>query len=282
MEDSQESPLKKYKRQPKVYIDLPSKGRYSPSGTVVNDVYTQLAVYSMTAANEILFKTPDALINGEATAKSITGCIPSIVDPWNIPTIDIDTILIAIRMATYGPKMNVQAKCPHCKTTNSYDIDLQELLNHYAVCEYKDTIYLDKFTIKTKPTTYKQLTENQKKSVQLQRSLSLHVDKIEDEEEKNKFVDNILTQVAEEGIRIVFDNIEYIEVDGERETRRSEIIEFMSGSDVWIYKAVKSHLETNSQKWRTPTQTVKCGNEECKKDHKLNISLDQSDFFGRG
>lgn len=282
MEASQESPLKKYKRQPKVYIDLPSKGKYSPSGTVVNDVYTQLAVYSMTAANEVLFKTPDALINGEATAKNISGCIPSITDPWNIPTIDIDTILIAIRMATYGSKMNVQATCPHCKTTNAYDIDLQELLNYYSTCDYKDTIYLDKFTIKTRPLSYKQLTDNQKKSVQLQRALALQADKIVDEDEKNKFIDTILTQVAEEGIKIVFDNIEYIEVDGSREDRRSEIIDFMSGTDVWIFKAVKSHLETNSQKWRTPTQIVKCGNDECKKDHKLSISLDQSDFFGRG
>lgn len=282
METSQESPLKKYKRQPKVYIDLPSKGRYSPEGTVANDVYTQLAVYSMTASDEVLFKTPDALINGEATARNIANCVPSITDPWNIPTIDIDTILIGIRMATYGPKMSVQATCPHCQEKNSYDIDLQNLLNHYATCEYKDKIYLDKFVIKTKPLTYKQLVENQKKSVQLQRALNVQVPKIEDEEEKNKFVDSLLTQIATEGIKIVFDNIEYVEVDGERETNRSEIMEFMSGNDVWIYKAVKSHIETNAQKWRTPVQVVKCGNEECGKEHKVNISLDQSDFFGLG
>ena len=282
METSKESPLKKFKRQPKIFIDLPSQGRYTKSGTIDGDVYTQLAVYSMTPSDEILFKTPDALINGEATANNISNCVPSILDPWDLPTIDLDTILIGIRMATYGSKMSVQSKCPHCQQSNSYEIDLQDLLNHYAACEYKDTISLDRFTIKTKPLTYRQLTENQKKSVQFQRALSQQVPMIKDEEEKNKVTDTILTEVAKEGIKIVFDNIEYVEVDGERETDRNEIMEFMNGSDVWMYKAVKSHLETNSAQWRTPSQTVQCGNDECKKDHKIFISLDQSDFFGLG
>jgi len=282
METSKESPLKKYKRQPKVFIDLPSQGKYSPPGAVLNNTYTQLAVYSMTASDEILFKTPDALINGVATAKNIQNCIPSIVDPWSIPSIDIDTLLIGIRMATYGSRMSVQSTCPHCKESNNYEIDLQNLLNFYTTCEYKDTINLDKFTIKTKPLSYRELTENQKKSVTLQRAITLQADKIEDEEQKNAFVDQLLTQIAEEGIKIVFDSIEYVEVDGERETDRSEIMEFMSGSDVWMFKAVKSHLETNSKKWRTPTQIVQCGNDECAKEHKIAVSLDQSDFFGLG
>jgi hypothetical protein len=282
METSNDSPLKKYKRQPKIFIDLPSKGEYSPSGTLVNDVYTQLAVFSMTAADEILFKTPDALINGEATAKNISSCIPAIADPWNIPTIDIDTILIAIRMATYGPKMTVNATCPHCKSANSYDIDLQSLLDYYASLNYKDTVLIDNFTIKLKPLNYRQITENQKKSVQLSRAVQIQANKIEDEEEKAQFVDTILNQIAELGIKIIFDTIQSIEVDGHIETSRSEIIDFMSGSDVHIFKKVKQHIEGNGTLWRAPVQKVVCGNDECGKEHKISISLDQSDFFGLG
>lgn len=282
METSNDSPLKKYKRQPKIYIDLPSKGEYSPSGTVVNDVYTQLAVFSMTAADEILFKTPDALINGEATAKNICSCVPAITNPWNIPTIDIDTILIGIRMATYGPKMTVNSTCPACKEANSYDIELQSLLDYYSKLNYQDTIYVDNLKIKLRPLTYKQITENQKKSVQLSRAIQIQAPKIEDEEEKNKFVDSILTQIAELGVKIIFDTIESVEVDGYVETNRAEIIDFMSGSDVHIFKKVKTHIEANSLAWRTPVQKVVCGNDDCGKEHKISISLDQSDFFGIG
>jgi uncharacterized protein (DUF1330 family) len=282
METPRESPLKKYKRQPKLYIDLPSKGKYSESGVLLNDVYTQLAVFSMTPSDEILFKTPDALINGEATAANIKSCIPSIVNPWGIATIDIDTILIGIRMATYGTSMSVNATCPHCKEKNTYDIDLQNLINYYAGLNYRDTIQIDNFKIKLKPLTYKQLTENQKRSVQYSRAIQIQAANIKDEEEKNKFVDDILQKIAAHGINIIFDTIESVEVDGQVETDRSEIMEFMSGNDVHIFKKVKAHIESNSIFWRAPTQKVSCGIEECGKEHKINISLDQSDFFGLG
>ena len=67
-----ESPLKKFQRQPKIYIDLPSKGKYYESpGIMYENSYTNLAVFSMTANDEILYKTPDALINGQATASNM-------------------------------------------------------------------------------------------------------------------------------------------------------------------------------------------------------------------
>lgn len=282
METSQESPLKKYRRQPKLFIDLPSKGKHSPSGIVFNDVYTQMAVFSMTAADEILFKTPDALINGEATAKNISSCIPSIVDPWRIPTIDLDTILIAIRMATYGSSMRVNATCPHCKENNSYDIDLQKLLDYYSTLDYPDTIVIGEFVFKLKPLNYRQLTESRKTGVQLSRAINQQAPNIEDEDTRNIFIDDLLTKIAEEGVKIIFQTIDSVEVDGEIETDKNEIMEFLHNQDVSIFRAIRAHLEHNSKKWRTPTQAVVCGNEECAKEHKIALSLDQSDFFGIG
>ena len=35
-----ESPLKKYSRQPKIYIDLPSKGKYYKNGVLYEDSAT--------------------------------------------------------------------------------------------------------------------------------------------------------------------------------------------------------------------------------------------------
>lgn len=282
METSQESPLKKYRRQPKLFIDLPSRGKYSPSGTVFNDVYTQLAVFSMTAADEILFKTPDALINGEATAKNISSCIPGIVDPWRIPTIDLDTILIAIRMASYGSQMRVNATCPHCKEKNSYDVELQKLIDYYATLDYPDTIVVDKFVFKLKPLNYRQLTDSQKTGVQLSRAIHQQAPQIEDEEDRNVFVDDLLQKISEEGVKIIFQTIDSVEVEGEVETNKSEIMEFLQNQDLSVFKAIKAHIEHNSKKWRTPNQKVVCGRETCGKEHSIALSLDQSDFFGIG
>jgi hypothetical protein len=64
----------------------------------------------MTAKDELMLKTPDALMNGQATVEVIKSCVPSIKNPWHMPSIDIDTILIAIRIATYGENMEFSSK----------------------------------------------------------------------------------------------------------------------------------------------------------------------------
>lgn len=282
METANESPLKKYRRQPKIFIDLPSNGKFLNSGVVYNDTYTQLAVFSMTANDEILFKTPDALINGEATANNIKSCVPSIIDPWQISLIDLDTLLVAIRIATYGPSISVKAKCPHCKTENQYEIKLQDFIDHYLQCNYNDTCIIDNFLIKTRPLTYREFTDSQKKSVALNRALSQTATKIEDEDKRNEFVNNIIQQVADLSITAIINSIQSVEVNGEIETNKQEIVDWLSGTDVSVFKQLKTHTEKNVESWKTPKQTVQCGNDECKQSHKIAITLDQSDFFGKG
>lgn len=281
METLNESPLKKYRRQPKIFIDLPSKGKWY-SNTVYNNVYTQLPVFSMTASDEILFKTPDALINGQATASNIKSCCPAILDPWQIKTIDLDTILIAIRIATYGPKINVNHKCPHCKNDNTYEIPLQNLLNHYLSLNYNDTLIVDGFVIKLQPLNYKEMTDMQKKSIALQRTLNMQMKRtdFENDEQKNKIIDDIITQIAEVSVRIIFLNIESVEVDGIVETNTVEIMEWLKNNDVKIFKEIKSHIEKNAELWQLPQQKVKCLN--CDKENSIRINLDQSDFFVTG
>lgn len=281
METLNESPLKKYRRQPKIFIDLPSKGKWY-SNTVYNNVYTQLPVFSMTASDEILFKTPDALINGQATASNIKSCCPAILDPWQIKTIDLDTILIAIRIATYGPKINVNHKCPHCKNENTYEIPLQNLLNHYLSLNYNDTLIVDGFVIKLQPLNYKEMTDMQKKSIALQRTLNMQMKRtdFENDEQKNKIIDDIITQIAEVSVRIIFLNIESVEVDGIVETNTVEIMEWLKNNDVKIFKEIKSHIEKNAELWQLPQQKVKCLN--CDKENSIRINLDQSDFFVTG
>jgi len=49
-----ESPLKKYRRQPKLYLNIPSNGKWYDQKTVAQNTYTNLAVFSMTAIDELL------------------------------------------------------------------------------------------------------------------------------------------------------------------------------------------------------------------------------------
>ena len=123
------NPLKKYYRQPKQFVKLPSGYKFYPEGSVEVPESNEVAVYPMTAKDEMLLKTPDALLNGEATVSVIQSCIPAIKNAWAMPSIDCDAALMTIRMATYGNTMTVPITVPGTKIKKDLVLDLQESLS---------------------------------------------------------------------------------------------------------------------------------------------------------
>lgn len=100
------NPLSQFYRRPGNYIELPSGGRFykhPPKLTETNE----LAVYPMTAKDEMVLKNPDALLNGEALRQVLASVCPDIKDVNEIPTPDIDAILVSMRMASYGDDLNI-------------------------------------------------------------------------------------------------------------------------------------------------------------------------------
>lgn len=279
MENSQ-SPLRQFQRQPKLYIDLPSNGNWYDEKVLADGTSTSLAVFSMTANDEIGFKTPDAMINGEATVRNIKSCIPAILDPWSIRTADIDSILIAIRMATYGQSMTVNSSCSKCNEDNSYEIDLQKYLDYYTTKSYNDTVVYENFTVKLHPLTYRQWTDIQKKQTGFQRAISLQIPKIENEEQKEQVVQNIIDQINEVTVLGILDQVQSVEVDGQIETDKKEIVEFLNNQDVKFFHTIKNTIEKNIADWSLPTEDTQCNS--CGHKDKLRVTLDSSDFFVSG
>jgi hypothetical protein len=100
------NPLSQYYRKPGTYIELPSGGRYYKLTPKLSDT-NELAVYPMTAKDELALKNPDALLNGEALKQVIASVCPDIKDVSEIPAPDIDAILVAMRMTSYGDDMEI-------------------------------------------------------------------------------------------------------------------------------------------------------------------------------
>jgi len=273
------SPLKKYRRQPKIYANLPSGGRYYNDNIVANQAYAEMPVFSMTANDEILFKTPDALINGQATAQNIRSCIPGILDPMQLVTLDIDYILLAIRMASYGPNLTVNAPCSHCKEENQYDIEIQGLLDYFSNLIYEDQIVINGFTFTLRPLTYKQYTEFQQQNIALARAIQIQAVKME-EEDRKKFTNDTLLQIATIGVQAVLQMIYSITVDGVEETNKQEIKEFLDDNDISMFNKIKQHVESQVANWRIPNQQVMC--EHCSKENSVAVRVDQTDFFVKG
>lgn len=105
------NPLSQYFRQPAIYIKLPSQGNFYPDGALVAMPNGEYPVLPMTTLDEITYRTPDALFNGQAVVSVIESCMPNIKKGWAVPAVDLDTILVAIRIATYGNDLELSTIC---------------------------------------------------------------------------------------------------------------------------------------------------------------------------
>ena len=154
----EQNPLRKYFRQPKVYITLPSKGVFYPADAINIPEGNEFPVFAMTAKDELTMKTPDALLNGAATVEIIKSCVPNILNPWKMPSIDLDAVLIAIRVATYGETMEITTKVPGTGEDRAFSVDLRQLLNKLVTNEYKTEVTVNDMNLKTRPLTYREFT----------------------------------------------------------------------------------------------------------------------------
>ena len=150
MDNHQTNPLQKYFRQPKIYVRLPSNGEFYPDGSLDKTENGEYPVYPMTTRDEIMIKTPDALLNGESTVEVIQSCIPNIKNAWDIPIIDMDAILIGIRIATYGESMELSIKTPVTAEEKDYQVDLRTMLDSLYESEYDNSVILNEMQVKIK------------------------------------------------------------------------------------------------------------------------------------
>ena len=99
----------------------------------------ELPVLPMTTLDEVTYRTPDALFNGSAVVSVIQSCVPNIKNAWGMPSMDIDTILVAIRIATYGHELDMSTECPACATEADYGVDLRTVIDQIKAPDYQTT-----------------------------------------------------------------------------------------------------------------------------------------------
>jgi|TARA_B100000925_G_scaffold282353_1_gene255115 hypothetical protein len=281
--EQQSNPLKKYYRQPKQFVKLPSNYRFYTEGSISVPESREVAVYPMTAKDEMMFKTPDALLNGQATVDVIQSCIPAIKDAWQMPSIDCDAALMSIRMATYGTKMTVPITVPKTKIEKDLELDLQTSLGGILAAEYKDTFLWENMEIKTKPLSYAEFTKSALKSFEQARLQATVVDtKLSDEEKIAQF--NVSFQkLTQLNVDMVVQTIESIRVDGQTVTDKKQIKEFVDNTSKEFFSAIMEHLEENRKRFQLAPQKVTSTEEEVKQGapetYEVPIAFDSSNFF---
>jgi hypothetical protein len=270
------NPLKQYFRRPEIYIKLPSGGNFYPEGSIDLPENKELPVYPMTAIDEITSKTPDALFNGTAVVDIIKSCLPNIKDPWSVPSIDLDHILIAIRVASNGNLLDIESICPSCNEEASYDINLIGLLSNITVGNYNDLVVLNELSFKFKPFTYQKLNNINMIQFEIEQSIN-KLESITDPVEKQTQSGIAMQKLNKLSIELISESIEHIGTPTAFVEEKEYILDFLQNCDRKLFE----QLRTTAVKLRESSQIkpldVKCIH--CSHDYTQKLTLNVSDFF---
>jgi len=271
------NPLSAYFRQPKIYVKLPSGGQFYPPGALDVSANGEYPVYSMTAKDELIFKTPDALMNGQATVELVKSCFPAIKNPWAMPSMDIDAILISIRIATYGEDMDFQSNCPACQEENTYTLNLINYIEQVQNFQYHANVIIDELEITLRPYNYKEVTGQSIKALEQQKIFAvINDEKLSDQEKLDRFGESFV-KLTEMTVDIVAGCISSIKTPQAEVTDQDMIQEFINNAPKEIFNQIVEHVEKMKADIDLKAQDVECGS--CKNPYKITLNIDQSNFF---
>ena len=252
------NPLTSFMRQPKIYIRLPSQGEYWTEGSLDMTETGEYPVYSMTAKDELMLKVPDALMNGQAVVEVIQNCMPNIKNAWNCPNIDMDLILIAIRLATYGEQMTTPLKFGD-DIEMEYQVDLRIVMDNLLNNISWDPVVpvSPELTVFVKPINYKHMTEAALQTFETQKIMQLVNDDNVSEDDKLALFKESFIKLSGATLGSIEHSISRIESTQGSTDNPEFIKEFVNGVDKEIFDKIQKHLEVmRDQNTIKPIQVV--------------------------
>lgn len=277
--------LDNYKRQPKLYIDLPSSGKFYNDGVFEDNQFVQIPVFAMTAADEIVTKTPDALFSGQAVVSILESCVPLIKNPWDLIKTDLEYILNAIRIASIGNTIDMSSTCSVCGTENTVEIDLQSVLGHYDQIPHESQFTYKDLTITLRPITFRQMSQLGIELYQKQRTLYQLQSADMDQDERAKQATIVSQEVVNLTTGTLVKYITSISNGSDSEVNNNKISDFINQNDSEISKLFLAEVSKFVDIITYPSQKLQCAGElesgeNCTNKYDVAYNSDYSSFFG--
>lgn len=277
----QNNPLMQFSRRAEFFINLPSKGQFNNKEDIELAANGELGICPMTTLDEINMNMPDALLNGESLINVIKSCIPGIKNPRNMPSPDIDAILLGIRSVTYGDEMPYTVNCPKCEEETTFGMSLQHALSTMTFLEPDYNVTLsNNIIVHVKPHT---MESNIKKALlSFNEGIALKT-LIEDdlaEEDKIKKYKESFAKIVQLTIELAADSIVMVKnsdgtiIDSTNEQKK-EWIENISRKDAEI---ILNKIEEINKIGINKKKDIECP--KCEHKWETTINTDPTHFFG--
>ncbi len=271
------NPLSQYFRMPGCNVQLPTRGAFLPPDMIELQMDGSVAVYPMKAADELLLRSPDALMSGYALEKLIESCVPAIKAPRRVSSPDLDVILLAIRAATYGDTMEIEVECPNCKHENLFECDLSIMLSQMTFIDPENPLELSNGLVAyLRPYSMEAATKAALGSFHEIRKLQ----SIENEDQKRMAQSESLSVMSKLNLDGIADSIAYIKMpNGALVSDRDHIAQFVHNTSQAHVKKLQDKLgEINAMGVDKSVDAV-CA--KCNHEWSPAVDFDPTSFFGQ-
>lgn len=242
-------------------VRLPSRGLLYEDGILDSSVVDgEVRISPMTIRDEILMRSPDALLSGEAIATVISRCVPNILKPLQLHYSDLDFIFLALRKVSYGPELEITYKheCEHAKD-RSYLVSVDKKLRD---CTYLDPLTVDEqYVLEVEETDQKVIF----KPIRTQDMIDILAPQAEKEMSH--------LEIEQEMIKLATTQI--ISVDGI--TDRVQILEWAAQVPASVMRKIRVKLE-NMERWGISYKFgLTC--RDCGQEIEAEVPLNTVSFF---
>ena len=196
-----------------------------------------------------------------------------------MPTVDIDYVLIAIRIASYGHSMEFSHTCGSCREEHNYAMDLRHLNSTIHMPDYDTPTEERGLRIRFHPADYRKMTELNQTNFEISKTgQQIEAEGIS-QEVRDTYVKTTMEKIVALGYGVVSDattSIEIIET-GDIIDNRKFIEEFYQQIDSKLFNAIQTALGDKAKEANIKPQKAQCQN--CGADIEINILFDYASFF---
>jgi hypothetical protein len=294
-----ENPLLEELRQslPGVTVALPTGGLFYPTGVLAEGAdpsHLRIGPFSMW--QEIEFRDPYKIASGDAIWRMIGHVAPQVSQPKLLAAVDVDAIMVAARIASYGPKMEMEVTCnnpatkkegdkevPACRHQATVPVDMLRLATGYVSIgrpeQYQVTMDNGQ-VVQIRPVRYESMIEMMKLMLEQRKRAS----KVKDQDDvPEELVREMFAGAIDFNVRMLRDSVAWVRTKGGVMVREAKAIA------AWLDQVPTRYIDLMSEKMDQMTELTKhagtikykcpvCGHAQ----DSISVTTDFTRFFGQG
>jgi hypothetical protein len=209
----------------------------------------------------------------------IQSCVPNIRDAWAIPAMDVDSILVGIRVASYGHTMELTSQCPGCKQDHEFSVDLRSVLDQLHTPDYTGSVRHGDLEFYFKPMTYKNLNENNQMQFEQQKLMALMPDSEIPDADKIASISDALKKITMITIDALCQSIGAVKTPAALVTEPEFIRELMQNCDRTVFNSIRDHIVKLKTASELQPLKMQCPDTACQHEYEQGMTLDMTSFF---